>query len=117
VRFTDIDLFDHMNNSVYWSVVEDYLSATPEQLNAPLRVTIEHEAPIALGDKLDIIAHVHRRVPPTTSGQDWSTAPSPLSPIPSATKPRPSLRSSPSRNRVTYKSERLVSCRWTKRTR
>jgi hypothetical protein len=28
-------------------------------LNAPLRVTIEHEAPIALGDKLDIIAHVH----------------------------------------------------------
>jgi acyl-ACP thioesterase len=59
VRFTDIDLFDHMNNSVYWSVVEDYLSATPELLNAPLPVTIEHEAPIALGDKLDIIAHVH----------------------------------------------------------
>jgi acyl-ACP thioesterase len=28
-------------------------------LNATLRVTIEHEAPIALGDKLDIIAHVH----------------------------------------------------------
>jgi acyl-ACP thioesterase len=28
VRFTDIDLFNHMNNSVYWSVVEDYLSAT-----------------------------------------------------------------------------------------
>jgi len=28
---------------------EDHLSATPEVLNAPLRVTIEHEAPIALG--------------------------------------------------------------------
>jgi len=28
VRFTDIDPFNHMNNSVYWSVVEDYLSAT-----------------------------------------------------------------------------------------
>jgi acyl-ACP thioesterase len=59
VRFTDIDLFDHVNNCVYWSVVEDYLSATPKMLSEPLRVTIEHEAPIALGDKLDIIAHVH----------------------------------------------------------
>ena len=25
VRVSDIDIFDHMNNSVYWSVVEDYL--------------------------------------------------------------------------------------------
>jgi acyl-ACP thioesterase len=59
VRFTDIDLFDHMNNSVYWSVVEDYLSAYPKLLAAPLRVTIEHDAPVALGDKLEIIAHLH----------------------------------------------------------
>jgi acyl-ACP thioesterase len=59
VRVTDIDLFDHMNNSVYWSVVEDYLASTPELLRAPLRVTIEHDAPIALGDKLEIISHVH----------------------------------------------------------
>ena len=29
VRVTDIDLLDHVNNSIYWSVVEDYLSATP----------------------------------------------------------------------------------------
>jgi len=48
-----------MNNSVYWSAVEDYLSGTPELLRGPIRVTIEHEAPIALGDKLEIIAHVH----------------------------------------------------------
>jgi acyl-ACP thioesterase len=60
VRFTDIDLFDHMNNSVYWSVIEDYLAATPELLRGPIRVTIEHEAPVALGDKLEIIAHVHQ---------------------------------------------------------
>lgn len=59
VRFTDIDLLDHMNNSVYWSGVEDYLSATPELLRTPLRVTIEHVAPVALGDKLEIIAHIH----------------------------------------------------------
>ncbi|EUA86162.1 acyl-ACP thioesterase family protein [Mycobacterium ulcerans str. Harvey] len=59
VRVTDIDLFDHMNNSVYWSVIEDYLACHSELLQAPLRVTIEHEAPVALGDKLEIISHVH----------------------------------------------------------
>jgi acyl-ACP thioesterase len=63
VRVTDIDLFDHMNNSVYWSVIEDYLASHPEQhpelLRGPLRTTIEHEAPVALGDKLEIISHVH----------------------------------------------------------
>jgi acyl-ACP thioesterase len=59
VRVTDIDLFDHVNNSVYWSVIEDYLASHPDLLAAPLRVTIEHEAPVALGDKLDVISHVH----------------------------------------------------------
>ncbi|MFV0495931.1 acyl-ACP thioesterase domain-containing protein [Mycobacterium sp.] len=59
VRVTDIDLFDHVNNSVYWSVVEDYLAVHNELLAGPLRVVIEHEAPVAFGDKLDIIAHVH----------------------------------------------------------
>jgi acyl-ACP thioesterase len=59
VRFTDIDMFDHMNNAVYWSVVEDYLSATPELLRGPARITLEHEAPVALGDKLEIVVHVH----------------------------------------------------------
>ena len=52
-------LFDHMNNAVYWGVIEDYLSDTRELLGGPLRVTIEHEAPVAFGDKLEIIAHVH----------------------------------------------------------
>ena len=59
VRFTDIDFFDHMNNSVYWSVVEDYLYNNPELLQKPLRVTIEHDLPVALGDELEIITHVH----------------------------------------------------------
>ncbi|MGV0836673.1 acyl-ACP thioesterase domain-containing protein [Mycolicibacterium thermoresistibile] len=66
VRASDIDLFDHMNNSVYWSVIEDYLSTVPELLRAPLRVTIEHDAPVALGDKLEIITHVH---PPNSTDQ------------------------------------------------
>jgi acyl-ACP thioesterase len=59
VRVSDIDIFDHMNNSVYWSVVEDYLYNHPELLRGPLRVTIEHDLPVALGDKLEIISHVH----------------------------------------------------------
>ena len=28
-------------------------------MTAPLRVTIEHDLPVALGDKLEIIRHVH----------------------------------------------------------
>jgi acyl-ACP thioesterase len=28
-------------------------------MRGPLRITIEHEAPVALGDKLEIISHVH----------------------------------------------------------
>jgi acyl-ACP thioesterase len=59
VRFTDIDFFDHMNNAVYWSVVEDYLASSPELLKAPLRVSIEHDNAVALGDKLEILSHVH----------------------------------------------------------
>jgi len=59
VRVSDIDIFDHMNNSVYWSVVEDYLAGHPELLARPLRVTIEHDLPVALGDKLEIVTHVY----------------------------------------------------------
>ena len=40
-------------------MVEDYLLSHPEMFSEPLRVTIEHDAPVALGDKLEIIAHVH----------------------------------------------------------
>lgn len=59
VRVSDIDLFDHMNNSVYWSVIEEYLPEAPELLKAPLRVTIEHDSAVALGDDLEIISHVY----------------------------------------------------------
>ena len=42
------------------TVVEEYLSATPELLRGPTRVTLEHEAPVGLGDKLEIVAHIHK---------------------------------------------------------
>ena len=41
------------------SVIEDYLFSNPELLHRPTRVTIEHDAAVALGDKLEIISHVH----------------------------------------------------------
>jgi len=59
IRVSDIDLFDHVNNSVYWKVVEEFLEPHPELLDAPLRVTIEHDAPVAYGDRLEILAHVY----------------------------------------------------------
>ncbi len=59
IRVTDIDLFDHVNNSVYWKVVEEFLAELPELTAAPFRVTIEHDAPAALGDKLEVLLHVY----------------------------------------------------------
>ena len=58
IRVSDIDLFDHVNNSVYWKVVEEFLAPYPELFDAPLRITIEHDLPVALGDKLEVLAHV-----------------------------------------------------------
>jgi acyl-ACP thioesterase len=59
IRVSDIDLFDHVNNSVYWKVVEEFLAPYPELFEAPLRVTIEHDAPVAYGEKLEILSHVY----------------------------------------------------------
>lgn len=60
IRVSDIDLFDHVNNSVYWKVVEEFLAPQPELFESPpLRVTIEHDAPVAFGDKLEILLHVY----------------------------------------------------------
>jgi acyl-ACP thioesterase len=59
IRVSDIDLFDHVNNSVYWKVVQEFLAPHPELTEAPLRVAIEHDAAVALGEKLEILAHVH----------------------------------------------------------
>lgn len=59
VRVSDIDIFDHMNNSVYWSVIEDYLHHHPDLTRYPLRVTLEHDAAVALGDKMEILSHTY----------------------------------------------------------
>jgi acyl-ACP thioesterase len=96
VRVSDIDIFDHMNNSVYWTVIEDYLFNTPELMHKPIRVTIEHDAPVALGDKLEIISHVHPPDRPKNSALNWRIGLLQRSHMRSAKRPKPSLASSPS---------------------
>lgn len=55
----DIDLFDYMNNVVYWSVIEDYLVLYVELLWGFLWVIIEYEVLVVFGDKLEIIFYVY----------------------------------------------------------
>lgn len=59
LRVTDIDFFDHVNNSVYWKVVQEFLAPYPELFEAPLRVTIEHDAAVSYGEKLEVLLHVY----------------------------------------------------------
>jgi acyl-ACP thioesterase len=75
VRVSDIDIFDHMNNSVYWTVIEDYLYSHQELLKAPLRVTIEHDLPVALGDKLEILVHEYPAGSTDKFGADLTNRP------------------------------------------
>lgn len=44
-RFADFDVMGHVNNAVYWEIVEQLL-AEHRHLRAPLRATLEHESPI-----------------------------------------------------------------------
>lgn len=51
LRFVDFDVLGHVNNSVYWSMVEEQLAARRE-LRAPLTITLEHHAGIDPGDEV-----------------------------------------------------------------
>jgi acyl-ACP thioesterase len=53
LRFVDFDVLGHVNNSVYWSMVEEQLAAR-RQLRAPLTITLEHHAGIDPGDEVAI---------------------------------------------------------------
>jgi acyl-ACP thioesterase len=45
LRFSDVDVLDHVNNAVSWAVVEELL-ARRRDLRAPLRASLEHRAPL-----------------------------------------------------------------------
>lgn len=53
LRLTDFDLMGHVNNAVSWIPVEEAFAARRE-LQAPLRVTLEHPGPIDPGDAPEI---------------------------------------------------------------
>lgn len=45
VRVTDFDALDHVNNAVYWAVVEEHLARRPD-LVAPFTVGVEHRTAV-----------------------------------------------------------------------
>jgi acyl-ACP thioesterase len=53
LRFTDFDMMDHVNNAVSWEPVEQALAERPG-LRAPLRVSVEHPAPIDPGSEPEV---------------------------------------------------------------
>ena len=110
VRVSDIDIFDHMNNSVYWSVIEDYLFSNPELLHKPIRVTIEHDAPgRARRQAGDHLARAPRRVRPTNSALNWRIALLQRSHMRSATRRKPSHPSSRS-DSLGFNSTGVLTC-------
>ncbi len=51
LRFVDFDVLGHVNNTVYWAVVEEQL-ARRRDVRAPLTVELEHHDPIDPGDEV-----------------------------------------------------------------
>lgn len=60
LRFVDFDVLGHVNNSVYWAMVEEQLAARRE-LRAPLTITLEHHAGIDPGDEVTLTTATHDR--------------------------------------------------------
>ena len=53
LRVADLDVLGHVNNSVYWAIVEEQLDRRPE-LSAPMAVTLEHHDAIDPGDEVTV---------------------------------------------------------------
>ena len=58
LRFVDFDVLGHVNNSVYWAIVEEHL-AERRELRAPLTITLEHHAGIDPGDDVTVTTSDH----------------------------------------------------------
>ena len=93
VRVSDIDIFDHMNNSVYWSVVEDYLVRRAR--TAGRAAAGDHRARPPGGAGRQAGDHPRtciRPARPTSSARSWRIALLQRSHTRSATRPKPSRR-------------------------
>ncbi|MEU7144789.1 acyl-ACP thioesterase domain-containing protein [Nocardia sp. NPDC046473] len=56
LRITDIDMLDHVNNSVYLSGVEEVLADHDDLKSGPHRAIIEYVKPLRSGDHVDLAA-------------------------------------------------------------
>lgn len=101
IRVSDIDLFDHVNNSVYWKVVEEFLAPHPPELfeSPPLRVTIEHDAPVPSATSWKFCCTSTRPARPTSSARSSPIALLERSHTSSAKRSKPSHQSSRSEPR------------------
>ncbi|BCI87986.1 hypothetical protein NIIDMKKI_31920 [Mycobacterium kansasii] len=57
MRRTDIDPFEHVNNTIYWHGIVEVLGQLPagaELTSAPHRVVLEYRSPIKYGEAVTI---------------------------------------------------------------
>ncbi|WP_082899667.1 acyl-[acyl-carrier-protein] thioesterase [Rhodococcus phenolicus] len=57
LRVTDIDPFDHVNNTTYWHGVEEHLAGRSDLQDGPYRAIVEHLRPVVAGENLTIRTH------------------------------------------------------------
>ncbi|WP_245850244.1 acyl-[acyl-carrier-protein] thioesterase [Mycobacterium angelicum] len=54
LRRTDIDPFEHVNNTIYWHGIQEILSQVPDLGKGPYRAVLEYRSPIKLGEHVTI---------------------------------------------------------------
>src|ERR1700753_672056 len=54
LRYTDGDLFEHVNNTVYWHAVYEVLAHAPDLFEPPYRAVVEYRKPITLDESVTI---------------------------------------------------------------
>jgi acyl-ACP thioesterase len=59
LRRTDIDHFEHVNNTIYWHGVHEILGQATELEGAPYRAVLEYRSPIKLGESVTIHSERH----------------------------------------------------------
>jgi acyl-ACP thioesterase len=56
-RVTDLDLFGHVNNAVYWEAVEEHLADLGHDRRKPLRAVLEYRTAIDPGESVELVVH------------------------------------------------------------
>lgn len=55
-RSSDIDVFGHVNNTIYWHIVEDALGEHEDLIAAPHRAVVEHLRPVPPATTVSVVA-------------------------------------------------------------